>query len=116
MKYERWAPLELKPHVPYIISEPEVSYRKLNNVEDICILIATDGLFEIASDQQLVHWVDAYLSKKLLNDHDSRDGRNNRQKPTRQSNISLSQDIVEKSLNLVASSQYMSGEVIVFLI
>ena len=62
----RYAPDDLRPHVPYLIAEPETSCRRLNSDLDTMLVLASDGLWEVATPEQACGWAATHLANHGL--------------------------------------------------
>jgi hypothetical protein len=62
----RYASEDLRPHVPYLTAEPETSCRRLDPSRDALVLLASDGLWEVAEPQHACAWAATHLGKHGL--------------------------------------------------
>jgi len=62
----RYAPEDLRPRVPYLIAKPETSCRRLRPELDTMLVMASDGLWEVATPEQACGWAATHLANHGL--------------------------------------------------
>ena len=86
---------ELKVHVPYITAEPEVSTHLLSS-QDLFLVLATDGVWEVAANDRVVDWTQKFLhqAETRANDSARRRARSSRSSGRRGAeSLSVSQEV-----------------------
>jgi len=93
LKDPRYAPEEFRNHVPYITAEAETSARALSE-DDCFVVLASDGIWEISTNEDVVGWAADFLARKLSD------------APPLE--VTISQEIAAQALANVASQQDLS--------
>ena len=63
LKHRRYSPDDFRPHVPYITAEPATSATELDPRKDLLVVLASDGLWEVAGAAGAAEWATAFLAR-----------------------------------------------------